>query len=159
MLGLLATGAGRTAEAAVHLDTALALADACATPFERALTLLAQAETVQDGAWARNRLEEARAIGERLGAARLLARVDGLAARLAAPARPTYRGGLSAREVEVALLIAQGSTNRQIADALFISELTADTHVRNILHKLEFSSRAQVAAWTVGQGLVPPASG
>lgn len=67
-------------------------------------------------------------------------------------ARPA--GPLSSREYEVASLIAQGRTNRQIAQQLVISEWTVDTHVRHILTKLEFRSRAQVAAWTMGQGLV-----
>ena len=54
---------------------------------------------------------------------------------------------LTAREQEVAELIAGGRTNRQIAEALVISERTADTHVQNILNRLGLVSRAQVAAW------------
>jgi DNA-binding CsgD family transcriptional regulator len=54
---------------------------------------------------------------------------------------------LTAREVEIALLIARGLSNRGIADELFISPATAARHVANILAKLGFSSRAQVAAW------------
>jgi non-specific serine/threonine protein kinase len=64
---------------------------------------------------------------------------------------------LSPREREVAALIAQGLTNRQIAEALVISEWTADTHVRHILTKLEFRSRAQVAAWATERGLLEQA--
>ena len=56
-------------------------------------------------------------------------------------------GGLTAREREVALLIAQGKSNREIAAALVVSERTTTTHVTNILNKLGFSSRTQVAAW------------
>ncbi|HEX6123720.1 MAG TPA: LuxR C-terminal-related transcriptional regulator, partial [Ktedonobacterales bacterium] len=55
--------------------------------------------------------------------------------------------GLTAREREVAALIAQGRSNRAIAEALVVSERTAETHVGNILKKLNFSSRAQIAAW------------
>ncbi len=58
---------------------------------------------------------------------------------------------LSEREHEVASLIVHGLTNREIADALVISERTADTHVQNILCKLGLVSRAQVAAWIVEQ--------
>jgi DNA-binding CsgD family transcriptional regulator len=58
-------------------------------------------------------------------------------------------GGLTAREREVAALIAQGKTNRDIADELVLGERTIETHVGNILSKLQFTSRAQVAAWTV----------
>jgi non-specific serine/threonine protein kinase len=53
---------------------------------------------------------------------------------------------LTRREHEVAELIAEGLTNRQIADRLVIAERTADTHVQNILAKLGYVSRAQIAA-------------
>ena len=46
----------------------------------------------------------------------------------------------------MARLIAQGLTNRQIAVSLVISELTAESHVRNILGRLGFTNRAQIAA-------------
>jgi predicted ATPase/DNA-binding CsgD family transcriptional regulator len=60
---------------------------------------------------------------------------------------------LTAREREVAALVTQGLTNRQIAAKLVVTERTAETHVQNILNKLGFTSRAQVAAWAVEQGL------
>ena len=56
-------------------------------------------------------------------------------------------GPLSKREVEVARLIAEGLGNREIAARLFISERTVTTHVGNILNKLGFDSRVQVAHW------------
>lgn len=59
---------------------------------------------------------------------------------------------LSEREHQVVELITRGLSNREIAQELVISELTAETHVRNILRKLEFSTRAQVAAWAADQG-------
>jgi DNA-binding NarL/FixJ family response regulator len=62
------------------------------------------------------------------------------------------RTSISGREQEVAALIAEGLTNREIAETLVISERTADTHVQNILGKLGLASRAQVAAWYVEQG-------
>ena len=62
-------------------------------------------------------------------------------------------GGLTAREREVAALIAQGKTSREIADLLVVSERTAEGHVSNILGKLGFTSRAQIAAWVVERGL------
>jgi predicted ATPase/class 3 adenylate cyclase/DNA-binding CsgD family transcriptional regulator len=61
---------------------------------------------------------------------------------------------LSPREREVAVLIARGLSNRAIAKALTITPRTADTHVMNILTKLELHSRAQVAAWTAERGLL-----
>jgi DNA-binding NarL/FixJ family response regulator len=62
-------------------------------------------------------------------------------------------GGLTAREREVATLIAQGKTSREIAERLVVSERTAEVHVSNILGKLGFTSRAQIAAWAVEKGL------
>jgi DNA-binding CsgD family transcriptional regulator len=61
---------------------------------------------------------------------------------------------LTRREQEVAALIARGLSNRQIAEALVIAERTAHAHVGNILGKLGFASRAQVATWAVEQGLL-----
>lgn len=63
---------------------------------------------------------------------------------------------LTPREREVAVLVAHGVSNREIAGRLFISERTAQTHVQNILNKLGFTSRAQIASWTVQRGLLRP---
>jgi predicted ATPase/DNA-binding CsgD family transcriptional regulator len=60
-------------------------------------------------------------------------------------------GLLTPREHQIALLIARGLSNRGIADELYISPATAARHVANILAKLGLNSRAQVAAWVVGQ--------
>jgi DNA-binding NarL/FixJ family response regulator len=49
----------------------------------------------------------------------------------------------------VAHLVAEGLSNKQIGERLFISERTVDSHIRNILNKLGFQSRAQIAAWIV----------
>jgi DNA-binding CsgD family transcriptional regulator len=58
-------------------------------------------------------------------------------------------GELTAREQEVATLLAEGLTNGQVAERLFISPKTAAVHVSNILAKLGLSSRAEIAAWAV----------
>lgn len=63
---------------------------------------------------------------------------------------------LSVREREISLLVAEGLTNRAIAQRLVISERTVEGHVAHILTKLGHSSRAQIAAWAVGQGAVLP---
>jgi len=63
-------------------------------------------------------------------------------------------GGLTERECEIAALVAEGLTNRQIADRLIIADRTAETHVQHILNKLGYSSRAQIAAWAAQHGLV-----
>jgi predicted ATPase/DNA-binding CsgD family transcriptional regulator/DNA-binding XRE family transcriptional regulator len=64
--------------------------------------------------------------------------------------------GLSQREREVAALIAQGATNRAIAEALVISERTVERHVANMFAKLDFGSRTQIAAFAVEAGLSHP---
>jgi non-specific serine/threonine protein kinase len=64
-------------------------------------------------------------------------------------------GGLTAREREVAALIAAGHANREIATTLVVGLKTVEAHVTRILTKLGFSSRAQVAAWAVAKGLAP----
>jgi DNA-binding NarL/FixJ family response regulator len=53
----------------------------------------------------------------------------------------------------VLALVAQGSSNRAIADALVIAERTAEIHVSNILGKLGVSSRTQAAAYALAHGL------
>jgi len=68
-------------------------------------------------------------------------------------------GTLSQREREVVALVAMGMSNREIAERLVISEMTADSHVSHILRKLGFRSPAQVAAWAVDQGLTGPGTG
>jgi predicted ATPase/DNA-binding CsgD family transcriptional regulator len=60
---------------------------------------------------------------------------------------------LTRREREVAALVAQGRSNRQIGEALVITEGTARVHVEHMLAKLGFHSRAQLAGWAVARGL------
>jgi len=62
--------------------------------------------------------------------------------------------GLSSRERLIAVLIARGRTNREIAAELVISERTVDTHVTHILAKLVLTSRSQVAATVASEGLL-----
>ncbi|MFC2021899.1 response regulator [Chloroflexota bacterium] len=61
---------------------------------------------------------------------------------------------LSPREGEVLQLVAQGATNKEIADSLFISENTVKTHLRSIMEKLHLVNRSQAAAYAVKRGLV-----
>lgn len=56
-------------------------------------------------------------------------------------------GGLTEREREIAALVTRGRSNREIAGALVLSERTVETHIGNILAKLAFASRSQIAAW------------
>jgi DNA-binding NarL/FixJ family response regulator len=62
-------------------------------------------------------------------------------------------GGLTRREREVAVLVAQGKSNREIAATLVITEHTVEGHMSNLLTKLDFRSRSQISAWAVEHGL------
>jgi predicted ATPase/DNA-binding CsgD family transcriptional regulator/uncharacterized protein HemY len=64
-------------------------------------------------------------------------------------------GGLTRREREVAALVTAGYTNRQIAEALVITEGTAENYVQRILGKLGFNNRAQIAVWAIQHDLGP----
>ena len=55
----------------------------------------------------------------------------------------------------MAHLVAQGHSNREIAEALVVGERTVETHVSSILAKLGFSSRRQIAAWVAERGQRP----
>ncbi|WP_018218331.1 ATP-binding protein [Salinispora vitiensis] len=93
---------------------------------------------------------------------------QGLAGHRSVPAAPDPGDGreptgtaLTARQREVAELVSQGLTNREIARRLGIAEWTAVNHVRHLLRKLQFTSRVQVARWVARQPAVnhphPPA--
>ena len=73
---------------------------------------------------------------------------------------PTHASGasLTDREKDVLAVVAQGLSNKEIADRLFISERTARTHVSNILTKLGAGSHQQIAAWAVEQRLLEEAA-
>jgi NarL family two-component system response regulator LiaR len=69
------------------------------------------------------------------------------------PALPPTQDPLSAREVEVLRLVAQGMTNHEIADTLVISERTVGNHVGSILSKLHLANRTQAALYALREGL------
>ncbi len=99
---------------------------------------------------------EAKAIADRIGMRLVAGRADAVRARL----RPRDGGGpLSRRERQIADLVAQGLTNRQIAANLHIAERTAENHVQHILTKLGFNTRSQIAAWVTARhgSLLPDA--
>ena len=70
-----------------------------------------------------------------------------------ATVRPTPASPLTARENEIAQLIADGMSNRAIAGELTISIRTVDGHVERILRKLDFGSRTQIASWMTATGI------
>ncbi|GHO82256.1 helix-turn-helix transcriptional regulator [Dictyobacter formicarum] len=67
-------------------------------------------------------------------------------------AKQTY-GGLTARERQVATLIAQGTSNHDLASLLSLSERTVEKHIERIMLKLNFTSRTQIAVWASEKGL------
>jgi ATP/maltotriose-dependent transcriptional regulator MalT len=158
LLGEMATAAGHRLMAAEHLAAALDLATTCAALFERALTLLALAELrLATGRTdeAALLLDEVREICGPLGAEPTLARVDALAARLTP--EPTDRhipAGLTPREVEVLRLLPRGLSNFEIAETLFVSPRTVQSHLSNLYAKLGVAGRPEAIAYAVGHDLV-----
>jgi DNA-binding CsgD family transcriptional regulator len=148
-LGCLAAGTGQARLAAQLLgaaDTVRTGAGNRVMPY--LAPRLAQARASVIAALGTSRFERELAAGARLsrdGAVRLALGEPG---RLAAPASHSSGAGLLAkREAEVARLVADGLSNKEIGARLFISEHTVDSHVRSILNKLGVNSRAQIAAW------------
>jgi non-specific serine/threonine protein kinase len=68
----------------------------------------------------------------------------------------TVQAPLTRRERQIAGLVADGLTNREIAERLVIGQRTAESHVEHILTKLGFTSRSQIAPWLVETGAGPP---
>ena len=110
--------------------------------------LLAQAKESAKGALGSSKFEAEFQAGTRLNrvAALRLALGESDQAQVA-PSDGAESAALGRRELEVARLVADGLSNKQIAARLFISDRTVATHVGNILNKLGFNSRAQVATW------------
>ena len=146
----------------------IAVAGAAADP-RRAVTLFGAASKLRDevetpvqlpwSIWLEPAMAEARAaLPQRIAdraweSGRAMSSAQLLALAREAPGWPRSgktaisAGGLSKRELEVARLVASGMTSRAIAERLFLSERTVESHLEHILTKLGFSSRAQVAGW------------
>ncbi|HEX6327355.1 MAG TPA: helix-turn-helix transcriptional regulator [Jiangellaceae bacterium] len=108
-----------------------------------------------DAAGVRVRLAEAyRALGDEASAAAEIARAEATYERLGAhrPARETP-DGLTRRECEVLTLVADGHSNRQIGEMLYISDRTVARHLTNIFHKIGVTSRTQAARYAVDRGM------
>jgi len=86
-------------------------------------------------------------------ASKLLSEFTALSRRASEPARPPVPR-LTVREMEVLREIAKGSSNREIASALFISENTVKNHVRHILEKLQLHSRMEAVVYAVREKLL-----
>ena len=148
---LLAEGDGRAALSA--LRGAWAAWQGIEAPYEaaRVRVLIALAcRALGDGDTAEMELGTARWVFSQLGAAPDVARVEALS-RAVAAGTP---GGLTAREIEVLRLVAEGKTNREIAKTLVISDHTVRRHLQNIFNKIGVSSRAGATAFAFQRDLV-----
>jgi len=141
-LDLLAASEARYEVARVRLDLAAALT---------ALGSEDRARRELEAALADFR--EMGADGERSRGEAMLRKIQDTAVRLPATAIETPLGGLSPRELEVLVLVAEGLTNRDIAQRLVLSEHTVNRHVANILRKLGLPSRAAAASLAGRYGL------
>lgn len=162
-LGCLAQAFGDLELAAGHFERGVAVDDRIGATPSAALGRLGLAEVLEstDPARAREVVVAALRSLEHLDLPGPLARAMALSERLAGAAtggrgrvvahgiRP---GGLSERELEVARLVGQAMTNQQIADRLFLSVRTVESHVRSALAKLDLTTRTEIALWVRGLG-------
>jgi DNA-binding CsgD family transcriptional regulator len=150
---------------------AAATLDATSQPYSSAIARYHEATALLERGWDRPRvtasLRHAHAVATELSARPLLERIETLATRarivlatddapsaLPPPKGPSDPYGLTNREREVLELVSLGRTNREIGEALFISEKTASVHVTHILGKLDVSSRVEAALAASRAGLV-----
>jgi DNA-binding CsgD family transcriptional regulator len=144
--GLLFAAKGELNAALAHLERAIGEHDRLPMPFERARTLLVLG-TIRRHAMrkraAREALEEALAIFDRLGARLWAGKARTEMAAIGG--RPAATGELTPSEERVARLAAAGRTNREIAEALYLSARTVETHLSRAYHKLEVRSRTELA--------------
>ena len=157
-LGQLASQLGRFDDAERHFSDALAVHERMGADVWTAHTLYDHAVMLSrrgapgDVERAAGLLARALPMCERLGMVALAGRIASAGvAPTPAPPRGTARpGGLTARELEVATLVARGLSNREVADQLVVSERTVESHVQSALRKLDLRSRTQLAAWLLG---------
>lgn len=166
-LGMAALAGGDTAAARRHLADAEAQARQAGMRPELALALIQRGLIEQHapaplgalpGLAATDPLSEALRLCEQLGMHELGRRLIGPlpadpARRAGREHRPPNLAGLSARELEVLGLVAQGRTNREIAEALVLSEKTVARHLTNIFTKLGVANRASATAYALNHGL------
>lgn len=161
LLGLLAHAAGHRPRAVEHFERALTFCRASGFGPELAWScydyarVLLEADARRDRMQAAALLEESRQRALSLGLQLLAWRIDALCARYQARlvAKPA---GLTTRELDVLRLIGEGRTNKEIAQALFISTHTVAVHVAHVLRKTGTSNRTEAAAYATRHHLLGP---
>jgi DNA-binding CsgD family transcriptional regulator len=150
--GLVAEGTGDLATAVAALDEALTQHEQVAMPFSRARTLLVLGRVrrrIGERRKAVQALEEALSIFESLGAPRWEGRARTELGRVPSR-RSVATAALTPTEELVATLVAEGRTNKEVAQALFISEKTVEANLTRIYRKLGVSSRVALASQLAG---------
>ena len=144
--GLLAAARGALDEALADFQAALVDHDAVPLPFDRARTLLfygAALRRAKRKADARDRLEESAAAFEELSATAFAERARAELARIGG--RRRSEGGLTATERQIAGLVAEGRSNKEVAAALFVTVKTVEANLSRVYAKLGLRSRADLA--------------
>jgi DNA-binding NarL/FixJ family response regulator len=139
-----------------RLEDALDAYELAGAPYEAVaarLRLVAALTEAGQSDRATRELETARSTASRIGATRLLTLASAAASHGTEPASRKPSTILSARELEVLGLVAQGLSNHEIGERLFVSPFTIKRHVANILTKLDLPSRAAAASYAVREGL------
>lgn len=153
VIGVLDSALGRWDEAGTALEEAIATNDgAGATPYA------AHAQLQLGRVRARQRrTADAIALIRRAGRTAMRLRMQPLqtSAERLLKELESRLPRLSEREMDIASLVARGHSNRAIAESIHLSVRTVENHVQRILDKLGFSSRTQIAAWAVANGLIP----
>jgi len=142
-----------------HLRVALFEYDAMGAAYDAATcrALLGKAfGALGDDRAAHVETEAGRRAFEDLGATPRVAWLTRLTAGVAGPT--TLPGGLTERETQILALVAEGSSNREVARRLVISEKTVARHLANVYLKLGVGSRTAASAWAHRQGLVAPSA-
>jgi DNA-binding CsgD family transcriptional regulator len=144
--GIVAVARRQLADADDHLQRALRAQGSLGHPFERGRTLLAAGEVhrrMRKQRSARELLGDAREIFQRLGSGPWMAKADRELAKVGGRRAPPT--DLTPAEEQVARLVAEGRTNREVAAALFLSVHTVDAHLRRVYRKLQVRSRTELA--------------
>jgi DNA-binding NarL/FixJ family response regulator len=160
--GYVALAEGQADDSRRHLEDAVDLFLQSGAPFEvararvelaRALGALGRAEAARDEA--QRAIDLLSELHAELDLARARTMLASLETKTDSPVKPRdASAGLTARELEVLRLVAEGLNNQVIADKLFVSEHTIHRHVANIFSKLSVSSRAAAVAQAARRGIL-----